>query len=297
MRGPAFARMIGFVAVAERQSFAKAAAALDLSTSTLSKEIRDLEASIGVRLLNRTTRSVALTEAGERFLKEVRPALERLEGAAETLNVFRNSPAGVLRLHVPTLAARMVIARVAARFLAQYPAITLDISVDNSLVDIVGSRFDAGIRGMRRISQDMTAVRIGSASRQIAVAAPSYIAKWGRPATPQALKDHNCIRFRRRGAIQRWEFQDSEKAFEVSPGGSFVTDDLDLVVEAALAGIGVGYIVETYVASFIAQGQLVHLLDRWAQPWSGWYVYYPNRQHLSLPLRKFIDFVKLATEA
>jgi DNA-binding transcriptional LysR family regulator len=292
MRGTNFARFAAFAADAERRSFAKAGAALNISTSTLSKEIRDLEASLHVRLLNRTTRSVALTEAGERFFAAVRPALEQLKAATDTVNVFRDTPAGLLRLHAPTIAAQLVIAPVIADFQVRYPSITLDITVDNSLVDLVGSNFDAGIRGMRRINKDMTAVRIGADSRLVSVAAPDYLAIHGRPESPQDLKNHNCICLRLRGAINRWEFEKDGKALSIPVSGSFITDDLNLVVRAALAGIGIAHILEAYVEPFLQEGRLLRVLDDWALPWSGWHIYFPNRRHMSVPLRLFIDFVK-----
>jgi len=296
MRGTNFARFAAFAAVAERRSFARASVALNISTSTLSKEIRDLETSLDVRLLNRTTRSVALTEAGERFLAAVRPALAQLEAATDAVNAFRDTPAGLLRLHAPTIAAQLVVAPVIARFQARYPAITLDVTVDHSLVDLVGSRFDAGIRGMRRINKDMTAVRIGADSRIVCVAAPDYLAGRGRPESPQDLKHHNCICLRLRGAINRWEFQKDGKLYTIGVTGSFITDDLDLAVRAALAGSGIAHILEAYVEPFLRDGRLVRVLDDWALPWSGWHIYFPNRRHMSVPLRLFIDFVKSRPE-
>jgi len=296
MRGTNFARFAAFAAVAERRSFAKASAALNISTSTLSKEIRDLETSLDVRLLNRTTRSVALTEAGERFFAAVRPALEQLEAAPDEVNVFRDTPAGLLRLHAPTIAAQLVIAPVIAQFQARYPSITLDITVDHSIVDLVGSHFDAGIRGMRRINKDMTAVRIGADSRIVSAAAPNYLANRGRPQSPQDLKNHNCICLRLRGAINRWEFQKDGKVFNVPVAGSFITDDLNLVVRAALAGIGIAHILEAYIEPFFQEGRLLRVLEDWALPWSGWHIYFPNRRHMSVPLRLFIDFVKSRPE-
>src|SRR5215468_3004773 len=205
MRKPGIAEMSAFVAVAERASFAKAARHLGVSRSTLSETIRALEEKLGVRLLNRTTRSVAPTEIGERLLAELRPALESLELAVESINVFRDKPAGHLRLTVPRPAAKMVIEPIVAKFLAAHPAITLEIVTDSALTDIVRDRFDAGIRPGHRVEQDMIAVRIGNDAQPTVVASPAYLAAHGVPKVPDDLRGHNCTRIRfGSGALQPW---------------------------------------------------------------------------------------------
>ncbi len=212
MRGPEFAELAAFVAIAEHGSFVKAAAALGISTSTLSKMIRVFEERLGVRILNRTTRSLALTEAGERLLAQVRPALNELDASIEGLNAFRDTPAGILRLNVSSLAAAMVIAPILGRFVAAYPAITLDISVADVSIDIVAGRFDAGIRRDRRIEQDMIAVRVSRESRLVAVASPDYLAKHAPPKVPQDLRRHNCIRFRLGdGTTAKWGVREGRR--------------------------------------------------------------------------------------
>jgi LysR family transcriptional regulator, regulator of peptidoglycan recycling len=196
MRRPELGEMNAFVTVAERRSFAKAAVQLGISRSRLSETIRGLEDRLGVRLLNRTTRSVAPTAAGERLLARLRPLLDDFDTVLDSINAFRDKPAGLLRLTVPPPAANLMLAPLLSRFLAQYPAIDLEISVDQALTDIVAGRFDAGIRPGERVERDMIAVRIGEEMRGVIVAAPDYLARHPRPTTPRDLETHNCIRYR-----------------------------------------------------------------------------------------------------
>src|SRR5579864_8475399 len=208
MRGLGLAEMNAFVAIAERASFAKAAVHLGVSRSSLSETIRALEEKLGVRLLNRTTRSVAPTEIGERLLAELRPALESFEAAVESINVFRDKPAGHLRLTVPRPAAKMVIEPILSKFLAAYPAFSLEIITDSALTDIVRDRFDAGIRPGHRLEQDMIAVQVGEDARPTVVASPEYLRRHGRPTVPKDLQAHNCIRRRfGSGALSPWVFE------------------------------------------------------------------------------------------
>src|SRR6516162_334608 len=196
MKKPSFAEMNAFIAVAERASFTKAARHLGISPSTLSETIRGFEEKLGVRLLNRTTRSVAPTEIGQRLLAELRPALEGFEAAVESINVFRDKPAGHLRLTVPRPAAKMVIEPILGKFLAAYPAISLEIATDSALTDIVRDRFDAGIRPGHVLEQDMIAIRVGEDARPTVVGSPDYLRRHGHPKTPVDLQTHNCIRQR-----------------------------------------------------------------------------------------------------
>src|SRR5215468_8727048 len=219
MRKPGIAELSAFVAVAERASFAKAARHLGVSRSTLSETIRALEDKLGVRLLNRTTRSVAPTEIGERLLAELRPALESLEQAVESINVFRDKPAGHLRLTVPRPAAKMVIEPIVAKFLAAHPAITLEVVTDSALTDIVRDRFDAGIRPGHRVEQDMVAVAIGENARPTVVASPAYLA------------EHNCVRQRfASGVVSRWDFEKRGRSLEVTVSGSLIASQSDLAI-------------------------------------------------------------------
>lgn len=293
MRGSEFAELASFVAVAERGSFVKAATALAVSTSTLSQTIRALEERLGVRLLNRTTRSVALTEAGERLLDQLRPVLAELDAAIEAINDFRDRPAGTLRLNVSSLAAEMVIAPLLVKFRAAYPAIVLDITVDDAPIDIVSGRFDAGVRPVRRIEKDMIALPISAPTRFIAIAAPSYLSTHPRPTAPADLHAHDCLRFRlTTGEMYRWEFHKDGQNLEVSIDGSLISNNIDLLVRATLDGFGVCYMLENYVAPMIADARLVPLLEDWALPFSGYHIYYPSRRQVPAALRAFIDFVR-----
>jgi DNA-binding transcriptional LysR family regulator len=285
--------MSAFVAIAERSSFGKAAAHLGMSRSALSESIRGLEEKLGVRLFNRTTRSVALTEAGARLLSELRPALESFEAALESVNVFRDKPAGHLRLTVPRPAVRTIIAPILAKFLTTYPAITLEIAADSALTDIVRGGFDAGIRPGHRLERDMIAVRIGEDARPTVVASPGYLARHPGPDVPADLQNHNCIRLRfASGAIHQWAFEKRGKRVEVEVTGSLITSDGDLAASAAADGLGVTRLPASSVDGLIAGKKLIPLLEDWAPPSVGFFLYYPSRRQTPAPLQAFIDFVK-----
>jgi DNA-binding transcriptional LysR family regulator len=293
MRKLGFAEMNAFVAIAERSSFAKAANHLGISRSTLSETIRGLEDKLGVRLLNRTTRSVAMTEVGERLLAELRPALDSFEAAVESINVFRDKPAGHLRLTVPRPAARVVIGPILSRFLAAYPAISLEIITDSALTDIVRDRFDAGIRPGHRVEKDMIAVRVGEDARPTVVASPDYLRRYPRPKVPGDLQAHNCIRQRfASGAMFRWVFEKRGKTLEVIVKGSLIVSDGDLAVRAALDGVGIARLPLSSVDAPIDQKRLVPLLEDWAPRSVGFYLYYPSRRQTPAPLQAFVDFLK-----
>ena len=293
MRGTEFTELNAFVAVAERTNFARAAAHLGIAPSTLSQTIRSLEERLGVRLLNRTTRSVSLTDAGERLLARVRPAVEELGAAVASLGDFRDTPTGTLRLSVSTVSAHMILAPIVKDFLAAYPAIKLDVSVDNTRSDIVSGRFDAGIRYGRRIEQDMRVVRASAPSRTIAAASPAYLAARPRPMQPDDLPAHACIRFRLGNEqVLPWEFRKNKKKMEVSVDGPLMVNDLDLMVHAMLEGVGIGYVVEAYITNFIEQGRLVPLLTEWSPPHDSYYLYYASRRQLPTPLKAFAEFLR-----
>ncbi len=293
MRGTEFAALNAFVAVAERRNFARAAAALGLAPSTLSQTVRALEDRLGVRLLNRTTRSVSLTEAGEQLLARVRPAFGELASAVEAVNDFSRKPMGTLRLSVSTIPAHLILAPLLKKFMAAYPAITIDVTVDDASGDLVGGRFDAGIRYGRRIAKDMQLVRVSPQSRILALAAPDYLARRGAPQTPQDLQHHDCIRFRLGdGQLLPWEFGRGKKKMEVAVKGPLIVNNADLVLEAARDGAGIGYMVEAYAADDIRAGRLVPLLTDWPPAWRSYYLYYASRHQLPLPLKVFIAFLK-----
>jgi DNA-binding transcriptional LysR family regulator len=293
MRGPELAEMNAFVTVAERCSFAKAAVQLGISRSRLSETIRELEGRLGVRLLNRTTRSVAPTAAGERLLAQIRPLLDDFDAVIDSINAFRVNPAGLLRLTVPPQAASFTLAPLVSRFLAQYPAIDLEISVDSGLTDIVAGRFDAGIRAGDIIERDMIAVRIGEEIRGVVVAAPEYLARHPRPTTPRDLAAHNCIRHRYpSGVISPWQFEKKGRQVEVAVDGRLTVNDPELAIRAALDGVGVLYTALGYAAPEIKAGRLVPLLEDWRRRSAAIYLYYPSRRQIPVPLQAFIEFLR-----
>jgi DNA-binding transcriptional LysR family regulator len=293
MRKLGFTEMNAFVAIAERSSFAKAAVHLGMSRSALSEAIRGLEEKLGVRLLNRTTRSVALTEVGERLLAELRPALETFAAAVESINVFRDKPAGHLRLTVPRPAAKMVIEPILSKFLAAYPAISLEIITDSALTDIVRDRFDAGIRPGHRLEQDMIALRVGEDARPTVVASPDYLLRHPRPNAPGDLQAHNCIRQRyASGVMPNWAFEKRGKSLEVMVKGSLIVSDGDLALRAALDGVGLARLPINSVETHIKQGRLVPLLHDWTPRSVGFFLYYHSRRQTPAALQAFVDFLK-----
>jgi DNA-binding transcriptional LysR family regulator len=298
MRGTQFAELSAFVAVAEHRNFTKAAAQLGISPSSLSQAIRSFEERLGVRLLNRTTRSVALTEVGERLLAEAQPVLDGIDKAIGAVNSFRDKPIGSLRLNVSRPAATAMIASLLPRFLATYPEIKLEMIVDDTHTDIVGGRFDAGIRIGERIAKDMIAVRLLDAFRVIAVASPEYLSRHPRPVTPEELHDHCCVRLRWDwdGSIQPWIFENAGRRLEIPVDGRLVLNDMYLVTNAVLDGVGIGYISEPIIQAQLADGKLIPLLGDWCGHLSGVFLYYPSRRQVPGPLRAFIDFMRLQTQ-
>jgi DNA-binding transcriptional LysR family regulator len=293
MRKPDFAEMNAFVAIAERLSFAKAAVQLGVSRSRLSETIRGLEEKLGVRLLNRTTRSVALTEGGERLLARLRPLLEGFEAAVDSVNAFRDKPAGHLRLTVPRPAAKMVVEPVLSKFLAAYPAVSLEIITDSALTDIVRDRFDAGIRPGHRLEQDMIAVRVGEDARPTVVASPDYLRRHSGPRIPADLQAHDCIRQRfASGAIHHWAFEKRGKSLEVMVRGPLIVSDGDLALRAALDGVGIARLPITLVETPIVQRRLVPLLEDWTPRSVGFFLYYPSRRQTPAALQAFVDFLR-----
>jgi DNA-binding transcriptional LysR family regulator len=291
LRTSDFEKLKVFAAVAERGSFVKAAGWLGLSTSSVSQSIRTLEDRIGLRLLNRTTRSVALTEAGAHLLARVLPALEELENAFEALNAFKVQPSGTLRLSVSNLSMSMVVAPAVGRFLTTHPAIKVEVII-NDQADLLDATVDAGIRSQPRIPQDMVAIRVGEQSRLLAVASPGYIARHGAPRTPTDLADHNCIQYRARsGSVQRWVFEADGRRVEEPVTGSLVTDNIELVLRAAVDGVGIAHVIETYAQPLLESGALAPLLEDFAAPFPGWFLYYPSRRHMPLPLKLFAEFL------
>ncbi|QKE40617.1 MAG: LysR family transcriptional regulator [Ferrovum myxofaciens] len=293
MRGNEFAELKAFMAIVDQGNFARAAATLNMAPSTLSQVIRTLETRLGVRLLHRTTRRLSVTEAGERLLDRIRPAFETLHAAVESLNDFRDTPMGTLRLSVSTVPAQWILAPLLREFLVKYPAIQLDITVDNSTSELVMGRFDAGIRYGRRIAHDMLQVRASLPSRIVAVAAPDYLARYPAPTLPQELQNHACIRYRLANQqVIVWEFEKSAQKIEIAVDGPLIVNDVDLMIKAAKEGVGIGYVLEAYIAEDIRSGLLVPILTDWSLPYHSYYLYYAGRHQLSAPLRAFIQFLK-----
>jgi DNA-binding transcriptional LysR family regulator len=294
MRGSLFVELSAFVAVAEHRNFTRAAAQLGISPSSLSQTVRSLEDRLGVRLLNRTTRSVALTEAGERLLADAQPVFEGIDKAIEGVNSFRDKPVGTLRLSAPRAAAVAVVSPLLPQFLTKFPQIKLELKVDDTHSDIIGDRFDAGIRIGERLEKDMIAVRLLDNFRVMAVASPAYLARHPCPTTPEDLHRHNCVRFRWDwdGSIQSWVFENGGRRVEVPVDGSLILNDIYLVLNAVLDGIGIGYMSEPIISTRVADGQLVPLLGDWCGHLSGLYLYYPSRRQVPGPLRAFIDFMR-----
>jgi DNA-binding transcriptional LysR family regulator len=295
MRGSHFAELSVFVAVAEQASFTKAAERLGVSTATLSQTVRVLEERLGVRLLNRTTRSVAPTEAGERLLAQLRPLLDGFDAAVDSVNDFREKPAGHLRLTMPPPVARFVLAPVLARFLERYPEIVIETTIESGLTDIVAGRYDAGIRRGNVVARDMIAVRVTSDMHYLVVASPDYVARHGRPQVPADLQAYNCIRYRLPGGgFIPWMFVVDGQTVEFTVDGSLVViNDPELVINAALNGIGVAYLYEEYVASLVAQGRLVSLLDKSVLPTTeGFFLFYPSRRQNPAALSALVEFLR-----
>lgn len=293
MREIGFAEMSAFAEVAAQKSFAKAAQQLGVSRSTLSETIRGVEEKLGVRLLNRTTRSVAPTEAGERLLARLAPVLGDFAAALDSVNEFRSSPTGQLRITIPPPAAPLLIEPLMARFLAAHPKITLEVSADGTLRDIVRDRFDAGIRIGERIDRDMIAVPVGGALRTAVVAAPRYLANRARPMKPQDLQAHNCIRIRfPSGAMKPWLFEKAGKTLEVAVDGTLIVNTEASQQRGVLDGVGIAYTILDFVEDDLRAGRLVPLLEDWTPRIDGFYLYYPSRRQIPAPLQAFIDFLR-----
>jgi DNA-binding transcriptional LysR family regulator len=286
-----------FLAVARAGGFRDGARTSGASASGLSEAVRRLEAQLGVRLLNRTTRSVVPTEAGRRLLDRLGPALSEVEAALDVVNAFRDRPAGTLRLNVPVSAARLVLPTIVPPFLAAYPDIRLEIIAEESFVDVLAAGCDAGIRYDERLEQDMIAVPIGPrVQRFAAAAAPAYLDRHGRPAHPRELLNHACLRGRfRSGTMVAWEFEHNGEAVQVDPAGPLIVGiggGTDLAVDAAIAGTGIIYHFEDWLRPHLDRGVLEPLLEAWWPRFAGPFLYYPGRRLVPAPLRAFVDFVK-----
>jgi DNA-binding transcriptional LysR family regulator len=275
--------LLAFRAVAEERSFTRAAARIGVSPSALSHTIRALEERLGVRLLTRTTRSVAPTEAGERLLAAIGPHFDGIEAELAALSELRDRPAGTIRITTGDHAAETILEPAVSRLLRDYPDISVEISVNTGFVDIVAERFDAGIRLGETVAQDMVAVRIGPEMRMAAVASPSYFAAHKPPRTPHDLAGHNCInlRFPTLGGLYAWEFEKGGRALNVRVEGQLIVNDPALARRAAIDGLGIAYLPEDYLQPDIDAGTLIRVLDGWCPPFPGYHLYYPSRRQQS----------------
>ena len=282
-----------FAAIAQHLSFRKAAEERNVTPSSLSHAMRNFEERLGVRLLHRTTRKVALTEAGERFLLRIQPALADLSQAVDELNDWRRDPRGVLRISMPRSAEALFFQSVILPFVQRFPEITLEIDSNDALVDIVESGFDAGVRYGDVLAQDMIAVPFGKPMRALAVASPAFLAQHGVPQLPAELLQFPCIERRfPSGRRYRWEFWQDGRKQEVAVKGSLVLDNNERILQAACAGLGIAFLHQDAVNAALARGELVEILTEYTQIEEGFWLYYPSRKYLSAPLRHFIDWIK-----
>ena len=287
------AELAAFVAVARRKSFKRASIDLAVSASAVSHAIRQLEDRLGLVLVNRTTRSVALTEAGQQLFERLGPAFEGIDSAIEDLNLFRAAPYGTLRINAPRQAARLVLTPLVAAFGKAYPQMKVEITGDDMLSDVVRDGFDAGVRFGELVAEDMIATPIGPPLAFAVVGTPTYFATRPQPRHPNDLKDHDCVCYRYpSGRAYHWEFQRGAKHVEVAAAGRFTFDDMDVVLDTIRESVGLGYVFEKQVAKLVAQGELIRVLEPWCPPLPGFFLYYPSRRNLSFGLRAFVEFAR-----
>lgn len=285
--------LTAFITIADERSFRAAAKKLGVSPSALSHAIRSLEEHLGFRLLNRSTRSVSVTDAGEKLLVRVRSALADLDDAINEVSSLQNQPSGSLKISAPESGARILIRNVLPDFLAQYPEIHIEFVVDTKLVDIVADGFDAGIRAFEDVPRDMIAIRFGVPMRFAAVAAPAYVTQFGSPQNPHDLMNHRCIRFRfESGAIYRWELNDQGDPLVLNVDGPMTLGNIHAMIEAALAGIGIAWVPESQVSAYLQTGQLVRFFEEQSPAFPGLSLYYPANRHPPVALRLFAEAVR-----
>lgn len=290
---PSLSELNALALIVTHRSFRKAAGELGLSASTLSHMMRTLEANLGVRLLNRTTRSVAPTAVGERLVARMTPLMRGFEMALEEVNEFRDLPSGVLRLSASEPAARILMEAVVPEFLARFPNMAIDLKTDGRLVDIVAEGFDAGIRLGESLPQDMIAVRLGPDTCFMTVASPGYLATRTAPVTPDDLRGHQCICIRMpSGKPYRWEFEQHGQPMTLEVSGNLTLDNLEIMADAAARGLGIAYVPEHTVARYLQDGRLVRVLEDWCPQVPGLFLYYPGHRHVPSGLRAFIEVVQ-----
>ena len=295
MKAPSAADLSTFLCVANHLNFSRAAVELGLTPSALSHAVRTLENRLGVRLFNRTTRSVGLTEAGERLFARLKPAFRDIDDALEDLNHFREKPSGNLRITAGRQAAELVLLPMAGRFLDAYPDVKLEIVTDDALVDVVAQGFDAGVRFGIRLEADMVSLPIGSTLRSVVVGSAEFFRKHPVPQKPEDLHGLPCIRHRfPSGTLYRWEFERGGITQEIEVDGPLTLGDVSLMVGPALQGVGMAYVFEDMVKTQIADGSLVQVLGDWCPYYPGLHLYYPSRRHVPAALKAFIEFARTA---
>jgi DNA-binding transcriptional LysR family regulator len=286
--------LVIFSAVATERSFTRAAAKLGISQSSLSRAVREFEARLGVRLLARTTRSVSLTEAGERLMQTAAPRLDEIDTALAAASELGSKPAGTIRITATEYSADAVVLPKLGKLLREHPDIKVEVSVDYGLTDIVAQRFDAGVRSGEQVAKDMIAVRIGPDLRMAVVGSPAYFRRRSEPKRPQDLIAHNCINLRlaTRGGLYAWEFEKNGRELRVRVDGQLVFNATGQIVKAALDGLGLAYVPEGAVAAHIAKGKLRRVLEDWCQPYSGYHLYYPSRRQSSAAFALLVEALR-----
>jgi DNA-binding transcriptional LysR family regulator len=280
-------------AISAHRSFRAAATELGISPSALSHAIAGLEKRLGVRLINRTTRSVSLSEAGEHFLARVSPALREIAGAMEDVNEFRDTPTGTLRINLKERAAHQILRPVVAKFLRRYPDMNVELALEGRPIDIVAEGFDAGVRLAESVPQDMVAIPCGPDTRFIVVGAPAYLERASVPRSPSDLLGHECIRRRMPGGkLYRWEFEKRGEQMALDVPGRLTLDNDILMVEAAIEGLGLAFVSDFWVSEHLAAGNLQAVLEDWTPPFPGLRLYYPGHRHMTAGLRAFVDMLR-----
>lgn len=296
MRGAEYARLQAFIAVAEQGSFARAAGELRLAPSTLSQVIRDLESQLDAQLFRRTTRSVALTEAGERLLARLRPALHMLDDAVADVRGSDRRPAGKLRLHIPHIALEQYLLPLLGEFHAAYPGIELDISANDAVVNIVQEGFDVGVRLGEYLEPNVVAVPLGGSMRQLAVASPAYLAQYGTPLEPDDLQRHKCINWRWHQpggyGLYEWEFEKDGRTIAVAVSGPLIVSHRHIALAAALQGVGIALWNERMLRPFVDSGRLVAVLEDWSPRFPGWHIYYPKLPRTPAAVAALVGFLR-----
>jgi DNA-binding transcriptional LysR family regulator len=294
MRRNEFSDLAAFLAVAEERSFTRAAARLGKSQSALSYTVRRLEEQLGLRLLSRTTRSIALTEAGVKLLATLKPAFDDIRDSLASLDDLRDKPAGKIRITAGRGAAENILMPVVRRLLADYPDLDVEISVDQKLTDIVGEGFDAGIRLGEQVEKDMIAVRIGPDSRMAVVGSPAYFERRPKPRTPHDLTSHNCINLRlpTLGGLYAWEFEKKGRPLNVRVQGQFTSNDVLMIIDAAANGVGLACLPEDTVEAALADGLVVRVLEDWCPPFPGYHLYYPSRRQNSPAFAMLVEALR-----